>query len=92
MVRIKEGERLARQKVYLYENTNEVFFKIEVIETLSGSMTFKFKAYPVNDNDSTRPEFVCTGQSENEALMGCINRLSEINQPSEVFSVVQGLS
>ena len=77
MYSINEGELLLR--VYKYEVLRgEDRLRIDVCERIAGTSHHKFMAFPIGLLGTPEKEFVGFGETETEALRGCLNRIKNI--------------
>ena len=78
MYNINEGELLIR--TYKYELLRgEERLRIDVCERIAGTSHHKFMAYPIGLLDTPEKEFVGFGETENEAIRGCLNRIKNVS-------------
>jgi hypothetical protein len=78
MYNIGEDELLLR--VYKYELLRgEERLRIDVCERIGGTSHHKFMAFPIGLLGKPEKEFVGFGETETEALRGCLNRIRDIS-------------
>ena len=77
MYNINEDELLLR--VYKYEVLRgEERLRIDVCERIGGTSHHKFMAFPIGLLGKPEKNFVGFGETETEALRGCLNRIRNI--------------
>ena len=78
MYNINEDELLLR--VYKYEVLRgEESLRIDVCERIGGTSHHKFMAFPIGLLGKPEKNFVGFGETETEALRGCLNRIRNIS-------------
>ena len=78
MYNINEDELLLR--VYKYEVLRgEESLRIDVCERIGGTSHHKFMAFPIGLLGKPEKEFVGFGETETEALRGCLNRIRNLS-------------
>jgi hypothetical protein len=78
MYNIGKDELLIR--VYQYEILRgEETLRIDVCERIAGTSHHKFMAFPIGLLGKPEKEFVGFGETETEALRGCLNRIKNIS-------------
>ena len=78
MYNTNEDELLLR--VYKYEVLRgEDSLSIDVCERIAGTSHHKFMAFPIGLLGKPEKEFVGFGETETEALRGCLNRIRNIS-------------
>jgi len=78
MYNIGKDELLIR--VYKYELLRgEENLRIDVCERVGGTSHHKFMAFPIGLLGTPEKEFVGFGETETEALRGCLNRIKNIS-------------
>jgi hypothetical protein len=74
MYNINEGELLIR--VYKYEVLRgEDRLRIDVCERIAGTSHHRYMAFPIGLLGKPENDFVGFGETESEALRGCLNRI-----------------
>ena len=78
MYNINEDELLLR--VYKYEVLRgKESLRIDVCERIGGTSHHKFMAFPIGLLGKPEKNFVGFGETETEALRGCLNRIRNIS-------------
>ncbi|MBW1703964.1 MAG: hypothetical protein JRJ86_02220 [Deltaproteobacteria bacterium] len=78
MYNTNEDELLLR--VYKYEVLRgEDSLSIDVCERIAGTSHHKFMAFPIGLLGKPEKEFVGFGETETEALRGCLNRIRNLS-------------
>ena len=67
-------------RVYKYELLRgEERLRIDVCERIAGTSHHKFMAFPIGLLGKPETEFVGFGETETEALRGCLNRIKNVS-------------